>query len=74
MYSLFQVPSIQNENTDPIPMFRSIRGEIQTTSTEQTEREICKWLSILNFYSNCFQSIKLALNLYTFDVFTSNDI
>ena len=46
MYSLFQVPSIQNENTDPIPMFRSIRGEIQTTSTEQTEREICKWLRL----------------------------
>ena len=74
MYSLFQVLSIQNENTDPILMFRSIRGEIQTTSTEQTEREICKWLSILNFYSNYFQSIKFALNLYTFDVFTSNDI
>ena len=74
MYSLFQVLSIQNENTDPILMFRSIRGEIQTTSTEQTEREICKWLSILNFYSNCFQIIKFALNLYTFDVFISNDI
>lgn len=73
-YLLFQVLSIQNKNIDPILMFKNIRGEIQTISTEQTKREICKWLSFLNFDKNCFQTVKCALNPYTFDVTNSNDI